>query len=193
MEKKEEQLLWNLFRKGDKKAFEDLFLAFNPTLVHVGRSMTHDALLVEDCIQDVFIDLWNKHLDLPEVQTVKYYLIVCFRRLLLANIKKGAVQVDWNVAAHEEAVESREYKMIEEQLVHTTNDKLRNGIDRLPDRQKQIIELRYMKSLSYEEICQEMSINYTSSRKLVYKAITNLKIFFGEERLMWLWLAWAVG
>lgn len=143
MRKEEEQFLWNSFRKGDKKAFESLFVAFNPTLVQVGKSMTLDALIVEDCIQDVFIDLWDKHSELPEVQTVKYYLIVCFRRVLVANIKKNSKQVDWNANTHEEVVQSREYKIIEEQLAHTTNDKLKNGIERLPDRQKQIIELRF--------------------------------------------------
>lgn len=174
MKKNIEQIQWNLFREGDRKAFEYVFLTFNPILFAVGLKMTSDKSLVEDSIHEIFIDLWNKKSKLPEVDTVKYYLIVCFRHKLLSYLKesKRAVEINEQLVTQ---VDPEEYKQIEDQLNTDTISKLKDAIDDLPPRQKEIIELRYLKSMSYDEIQEIMSINYTSSRKLVYKAINSLK------------------
>ncbi|MEQ6121454.1 sigma-70 family RNA polymerase sigma factor [Reichenbachiella sp. MALMAid0571] len=174
MKKKSEQILWNLFREGDRKAFENMFLKFNPILFTIGLKMTSDRSLIEDSIHEVFIDLWNKRSRLPEVDTVKYYLIVCYRRMLLLYLKESNRNVDINEQSFV-LVDSEEYKQIEDQLNTDTISKLKHAIEELPSRQKEIIELRFMKSMSYDEIQEIMEINYTSSRKLVYKAINNLK------------------
>lgn len=171
----EEKILWTEFIKGDKQAFEKLFLKFNPILYAVGLKITSDKSLVEDAIHETFIDLWNTHKNLTKVDTVKYYLIVCFRRVLVKQIKDQRKMVELKEDESIGIVNSTEYKLIEAQLNSETIDNLRLAIDNLPDRQKEIVELRYLKSKSYEEIEKIMSINYTSSRKLVYKAITNLR------------------
>jgi len=182
MKKNSEQIQWNLFREGDRKAFEHVFLTFNPILFTVGLKMTSDKSLVEDSIHEIFIDLWNKRSNLPEVETVKYYLIVCFRHKLLSYLKesKRAVEINEQLITQ---VDPEEYKQIEDQLNADTINKLKHAIDDLPPRQKEIIELRYMKSMGYDEIQEIMSINYTSSRKLVYKAINNLKKHLKNDNL----------
>jgi RNA polymerase sigma factor (sigma-70 family) len=170
-----DQITWHSFREGDKDAFERMFLVYNPVLFSVGKKITSDTALVEDSIQEMFIDLWNKHTALPAVDTVKYYLIVYFRRILFSHLKENSRLTEFKEDSYDIADDSIEYKLIEEQLNYETQQKLKKAIRNLPHRQKEIIELRYLNSLSYDEIIEIMSINYTSSRKLVYKAIKNLK------------------
>ena len=175
MEKEIEQNLWNSFREDDRIAFGRMFLKFNPILFSIGLKITNDRFLIEDCIHELFIDLWNKRSKLPSVDTVKYYVIVCFRRILLGYLKKNIRNVSICNVKKGISVNSAEYQLIEDQL---NGEKLRNlqrAVENLPARQKEIIELRYMKSMSYDEINEIMAINYNSSRKLVYKAIINLK------------------
>jgi RNA polymerase sigma-70 factor (ECF subfamily) len=186
MEMEQELHLWDLFRQGDRQAFEALFIRFNPVLIKIGRSMTADRLLPEDSAQDVFVDLWNKRQTLPEVQTVKYYLIVCYRRTLMQQLKKVNKMVDFVPETNGEQVQSSEYKLIEEQLQGNRSRQLHHAIDQLPQRQKEIIQLRYMQSMDYDQIGEQMGINYTSSRKLVYKAITNLKKAMGDKATLFL-------
>ena len=183
MEQGQEQKLWDAFRQGDRQAFEELFLTFNNTLFAVGLKLTDDKALAEDYIHEVFIDLWHKRKALKAVDNVKYYLVVCYRRLLVGYLSADSKKTNLYTEVSEPQVDSAEYKLIEEQLKKDTISKLKEAIDKLPERQKQIIELRYMKSMGYDEIENIMSINYTSSRKLVYKAITNLKKHLGTDLL----------
>jgi RNA polymerase sigma-70 factor (ECF subfamily) len=183
MEQGQEQQLWDAFRQGDRQAFEELFLMFNNTLFAVGLKLTDDKALAEDYIHEVFIDLWHKRNALKAVDNVKYYLVVCYRRLLVGHLSADSKKTNLYTEVSEPQVDSAEYKLIEEQLKKDTISKLKEAIDKLPERQKQIIELRYMKSMGYDEIENIMSINYTSSRKLVYKAITNLKKHLGTDLL----------
>jgi RNA polymerase sigma factor (sigma-70 family) len=47
--------------------------------------------------------------------------------------------------------------------------------DKLSPRQRQIINLYYVKHLKYEEICNVMGINYQSVRNLMHRSITRLR------------------
>ena len=42
--------------------------------------------LTEDCIQDLFTELWSKHEGLSEVRNVKYYLFKCLRHKILYKL-----------------------------------------------------------------------------------------------------------
>ena len=54
---KNDVLLWQAFKKGDSTAFEQLYKKYFKDLGRYGLRLNPDKDLVEDAIQDVFIDL----------------------------------------------------------------------------------------------------------------------------------------
>jgi RNA polymerase sigma factor (sigma-70 family) len=171
--------IWCSFREGDKQAYSYIFVQYKDVLYSYGLTIVPDEELVCDCIQELFLDLWLKRQNLAEVQTIKYYLLVCFRRLLMSKIetrKKHLHQARQAADFLDETyTESSETELIHEQFLTESHDKLAASLDHLPKRQKEALYLRYYEKLSYEEIMEVMALSYKSVRNLVSLAIQLLR------------------
>ena len=55
-----DQDLWQDLGAGDRNALDYIYYSQVPTLLSYGRHLTPDSTLVDDCIQDLFVDLWIK-------------------------------------------------------------------------------------------------------------------------------------
>ena len=54
----DDALLWNSLKAGDEKSFSILFKKYYETLIRYGNSFFPFTEKVEDCVQDVFTDVW---------------------------------------------------------------------------------------------------------------------------------------
>lgn len=52
-----DEKLWESCLKGDKEAFHELYCRFYALLRNYGIKLLPDKNLVEDCVQDIFINL----------------------------------------------------------------------------------------------------------------------------------------
>jgi RNA polymerase sigma factor (sigma-70 family) len=167
-------LLWESFRKGDKDAFAALFREHYETLFRFGNKFTTDTELLEDSIQELFIELWQAKSETPVLsvkayllKSLKYKLLKVFRQKgkTLPLLDNGDVAFEW----------SHETFLIIEQETAEKKQLVLNALGRLSNRQKEIIYLKYYQNLSYEEVSEIMNINYQVARNLLYQAIKSLK------------------
>ncbi|HEY8970924.1 MAG TPA: sigma-70 family RNA polymerase sigma factor [Puia sp.] len=166
--------LWESFRKGDKEAFAALFREHYSTLYKFGNKFTTDTELLEDCIQELFVELWQAKSQAP-VYSVKAYLLKSLKyKLLKAFRKSGKIlplydngDVPFELS-HETLLISQQENKVKKQMVI-------EALGRLSHRQKEIIYLKYYQNLSYEEVSEIMNINYQVARNLLYQAIKSLK------------------
>lgn len=56
-----DEKLWESCLKGDKEAFRELYCRFYALLRNYGIKLLPDKNLVEDCVQDIFINLIQNH------------------------------------------------------------------------------------------------------------------------------------
>jgi RNA polymerase sigma-70 factor (ECF subfamily) len=76
-----EQELWEGIRQSDESAFTQVFDKFHATLYNYGRKLCDDSGLVEDAVQEVFIDIRRLRKNLtPNVSSIKFYLYGSLRR-----------------------------------------------------------------------------------------------------------------
>jgi RNA polymerase sigma factor (sigma-70 family) len=61
---------------------------------------------------------------------------------------------------------------------------IRDAINRLPERQKEVIYLRYILDFKNEEIAQIINITHQAVRNTLYKAIENLRKTISKEDLI---------
>lgn len=171
-------MLWESFRKGDKEAFATLFREHYDILFRFGSKFTTDSELLEDCIQELFLELWQAKSKTP-VLSVKAYLLKSLKyKLLKAFRKRGNLQqlIDNGDIAFEW---SHETVLILEQETAEKRQRVQDALGRLSNRQKEIIYLKYYQNLSYEEVSEIMNINYQVARNLLYQAIKSLKNMIG--------------
>jgi RNA polymerase sigma factor (sigma-70 family) len=170
--------LWQGFKEGDRQAFDVLLRQYYPLLSNYGLRLVSDKLLVEDCLQDFFIDLWNRRAGLGIPQNLNAYLLSSFRRRLFREKDKNnrlgfksELSEDYNFEVQFDI----ETQLIEREDENKTYEKLKQHIDSLTKRQKEAIYLRFYQELDYTDIAQIMAINQHSAINLVYDALKLLR------------------
>ena len=187
MDRKQDQhsILWNSFKRGDWEAYTSLYHAFYRPLNNYGYKFTRDVDLIEDSIHDLFITLWTNKDNLGNPLSVKNYLYKAIRNILFRKIKAASrfseIQetdetIPFEVSYDHQLITNEEEKRIQ--------DTVKAVLNKLPARQQEIIYLRFFDGLSYEEISDIMSINVSSTYKLLYKALDNLQQALGCVTLL---------
>jgi len=171
--------LWNTFRRGDRQAFGCLSSLFYQPLFNYGTKLCEDQELVEDCIQDLFLDLWRRREYIGHTDHVKFYLLKSLRRKIFLEKR---TREKW-ISAHGDLENSLEFVgdfSVEAKIISSETDsfrlkKLQQILELLSKRQREVIYLKFYQELDYEQISTMMSITYQSARNLVHTAIRDLQ------------------
>ena len=169
------ELLSN-FINGDTAAFSKLYNLHVNLLYNYGCKLTTDVELLKDCIQDVFIKIYNKRTELDTVANFKSYIIISLKNKLCDESRKRVNLSD--VAVEELDVVSSDN--IERDYIDNENEILNNVfvtkiLDQLSPRQRKAIILYYIEEKKYEEICVLMEMNYQSVRNLIHRGISKMR------------------
>jgi RNA polymerase sigma factor (sigma-70 family) len=65
---------------------------------------------------------------------------------------------------------------------------LKTKLEQLPERQREVIHLRYFQNLKNEEIADIINVNYQSVSNLLHRAVKNLKKQLIAKRSTFLFL-----
>lgn len=174
-----DQQLWLAVRDSDEKAFAMLFVRYHGILYNYGCKLHTDANLIEDVIQDVFIDIWRLRANLTsEIISVKFYLYRAVRRrvhglsdslnMLMMDKLDGEIERNFTLANDEPA-------MIESESAAMLSQRIQSLITNLPPRQLEVLTLRYFDDFSVAEIASIMEITEKSVRNHLFKAISSLR------------------
>ena len=184
-----ESLLWSQLREGRKAALEKLYRSHAPILLQYGSKFSADWQLVEDCLQDLFIDLWQRREQLAPVASVQSYLLVAMRRRVIRQLGRRQKretseepeehQFDCEIAIDEQ-IAARE-------LTQEQHLQLKAALQQLSPRQKEAIYLKYQLGMDYEDIGKALDISYQSVRNLVHSALSRLKKLLIQGWWIGLW------
>lgn len=169
-------LLWNDFRTGNDKSFDKIYLAYVQPLYRYGSKFTNDKEFVFDCIQEVFVDLFVHRQTLGETNNIKLYLFISLKRKIIRSLHKtNLIQSFPDNELPFLSIYSSENEIPDIDDDKGKINELNRALESLSCRQKEVIYLRYVSELSYEEICQVLDLNYQSVRNLVHRAIEKLR------------------
>lgn len=178
----EELHVWRRFKEGSEADFTLLYRRYAPVMLRYGTKLSPDRDLVKDCIQQVFFQVWKSRENLSTPPNVKNYLLKSFRCELAkkATFKNRHEPLPDDAVAGTEV--SRETTLIHEQASELTQQKIHRLLACLPERQREVIFLKYYTGLQYDEISDIMGIDQKSVYKLTYKAIDKLHRLFTEKQ-----------
>ena len=168
---------WDEFRAGSLEAFTALYNTHVRALYSYGRKFTPDADLVEDCIQDLFVELWKKREGLGPTDSAKYYLFAALRNRIIRQ-KQTAARRTAETFPEEDEFEitlSPEASLINDQVTREQQLYLEQALGKLTRRQREAIYLKFFECLSYDEVARVMQLELRSVYNLVSKAIETLK------------------
>lgn len=164
------------FVNGNLAAFSKLYNMHVNMLYNYGCRLTTDMELLKDCIQEVFIKIYNKQSELDTVLNFKSYLFISLKNKLCDESRK---RVHLSDVAVEElnimASDNVEKDYIAAEKVEQTNSFIAKMLDKLSPRQRTAIEMYYIEEQKYEEICVAMNMNYQSVRNLIHRGMLKLR------------------
>ncbi len=168
--------VWDDFREGDHQSFALLFETFSDSLYRYGMKFISDEDIVKDCIQDLFIKLYNNRQTLSPTQNPKFYLLLSLKNLIIDTIARNkriayVSPEDLPFLATYQYGEDEDHKSMDEEV----KEKFEKVLSLLNPRQKEAIYLRFQQDMSYEEISQLLGINYQSARNLIHRSITKIR------------------
>lgn len=159
---------------GDIEAYSGLYKEYYKRLYNYGRKFTGYSHLIEDSIQEVFLDLWNRRNKLSHVESPNFYLYSSFRYILIRKIRQHD-KIVLNEAAEEDYEFSSEHVTISNELDEELQVKLKNAIKTLTGRQLEAIFLRYYEDLSYKDVASILNISVKATYKIVARSLSALK------------------
>jgi RNA polymerase sigma factor (sigma-70 family) len=166
--------LWQATAQGDREAFGILFRRHYALLYQYGSRICSDSATLEDCIQELFVELWQKKSTQP-VQSVKAYLMQALKFKLYKSFRNNKPTQDVEEINHEPFVMGHDDFLIHGQENEEKTKQIIEALDKLPSRQKEVIYLKIYKGLSYEEVSQVMEINYQVVRNLLCQALKTFR------------------
>lgn len=169
--------LWANFVNGNQKAFASIYNEHIDSLYVYGFKICPDQDLIKDCIQDVFINLFQHGSQLLEPSNVKFYLFKVLKHRIYKKLRKERKYGE--LSTRNVDFFQTEY-CIEREIIHAEIDRSRKRLihlitNELSSKQQEILYLRFTMGFTYREISEILMIDHNSVRKQVYRAIKKLR------------------
>jgi RNA polymerase sigma factor (sigma-70 family) len=172
-------LWWEAVCLGEKDAFLNLYKSLYRSLAGFGLRVCNDSELVTDTLNQVFLEIWEKHDTLPRVEQVESYLRTILKRKILKKIeheqrlnKAIAIIVREDEALLEIPYEELIVKIQSDELVKAS---LLAALEKLTPQQRKLIQLRFYDGLSYEEVAKISQLTVRTAYNTIYTALKYLR------------------
>ncbi len=173
----QDQVLWELYREGDKQSLGSLAERYYSVLRRYGLKFMIDESTVEDCIQELFLQLWQNRLQINDTCSVKHYLLKSLRNHIIQYLRTEKhfidLDTDWDCTLPKET--DAETLMIQEEDLSHQMSELKRQLLTLPVREREALYLRYYENLSVPEIAEMMHVNRQSVSNFLQKALSKLR------------------
>ncbi|HEX9221598.1 MAG TPA: RNA polymerase sigma-70 factor [Gemmatimonadaceae bacterium] len=168
-----ERDLQERIRAGDERAFDSVFRTHYAHLVRVAESMLRERALAEEIAQEVMLELWRRRESLEVEQTFAAYLIRSTRNRALNHIRHQRVVAREAAAA---AIEPQTSRSAEEELLAVElQQAVREAIDALPEKSREVFRLSREQGLKYVEIASVLEISVKTVEKRMGQALSELR------------------
>lgn len=169
-----DESLFELIKKNDKGAFEELYDRFSSLLYLHAYRMLRDQEEARDVVQEMFINLWEKKENIV-IKTVSAYLYSSIRNRVLDKISKekskskylesmSFYQVNYNHEIPDRQLYEKELKTL-----------IEKEIDCMPKRMREIFLLSRFEYLTHRKIGEKLGISEATVKKQVNNALKILK------------------
>lgn len=181
--KQEEDFYWQqLFYQGEITALEFFYKKYYNLLYNYGLKLLNDPVLIQDFIQDIFYKLCKRGRQ-KRITNLKVYLLRALRNTIYDYYAErreiiGMEEIVFSIP-EDDVVFNSFFARTDEEL-HKWKSLL-DAINSLPNQQKHILYLFYIKGLSHKEISEIMEINLQSSMNTLSKALKKLRTTLTDD------------
>ncbi|HEY0669832.1 MAG TPA: RNA polymerase sigma-70 factor [Sphingobacteriaceae bacterium] len=167
--------LAGLIKQEDQLAYTELFDRYKGVLYSHAYRLLEDHDEAEDVIQDVFLTLWQKRMELEISGTLSSYLYVAVRNRIFKLFARKKVAQRYSASLQKFKGEDHNYteeKLLERELAAI----IEREVEALPEKMREVFLLTRDNTRSYKEIGAQLEISEKTVRNQVYNALQLLKV-----------------
>jgi RNA polymerase sigma-70 factor (ECF subfamily) len=174
----EDRVLVASAKKGDQKAFERLIKKYRKSVYYMLLKMVKNPDDAEDLTQEAFAKAFNSIEKFDSTFAFSTWLFRIATNNCIDFIRKKRVQtvsIDQPMDGDDGSqmrfdVRDDNLDPNDSMLKSQRKRYLTMAIDRLPEKYKQLVELRYFQELSYEEVATELNIPLGTVKAQLFRA-----------------------
>ncbi len=172
-----------------KNNFEDIYIAYYSRMKRFAQSYVIYEEEAENIVQDIFIDIWEKRIDLSSISNISGYLFLMLKNKCIDNIRRIKAETKALTEIQKENEISLKLKFdslqaLDNKFLSDSNfDQLiEQAINNLPEKCRQIFVMNKFDGKKQRDIANELDISIhtvESQMSIAYKKLKEeLKEYF---------------
>ncbi len=177
--RKEEE--WKLIEQArelhDEQSYTEIFARYKGYVFHLVLQMVRDHDLAEDLMVEIFSKAFRKLDTFQPMSSFSSWISTIAKNHTLDYLrKKRPIKVSLDAAMDNDddapymELEDDNPIAIDQIIIAERNRRLRTIVDKLKPKYRTLIELRYYKELSYDEIAQQLNIPLGTVKAQLFRA-----------------------
>lgn len=153
--------------------FLDTLMHLQPAMQLMAERLLHSVTDAEDAVQETVVELWEKRSRLGKVQNLEGYAMQAVKYRCLSLLRRSK-SLSLDEMSDLESL-SDEDAVAEAALMEERAAALDRMMERLPEKQRLAIQMRYIDQLSHEEMQQRLKMSSTHVYATLSRAMSALK------------------
>lgn len=152
----------------DAETFKQVFLPHHQKLYRIAFRIVQNQINAEDIVQDTYVKLWEKRMDLDDINNAEAFSIIVLRNSCLDFLRssKNKQTEEFNPNINKASDVS-----ISDQIeIQDTATRIRAIINKLPEQQKQVLTFKDCDGYSHEEIEMITGLSAINIRVILSRA-----------------------
>jgi len=171
-------------QQNDEQALADLMRNYYEALYNYAARFTTDEDIIKDCLQEVFISLWQRRESAATILSLRYYLLRAVKNKVLKSLHynmRKTRSLDDSSSYDFFQEYSVEKMIIDKQISEEQAVILRRTLAQLSKRQHELIYLKFYQHLDHAQIGELMNLSRQSVYNLLHETIQKLRSLWQAE------------
>ena len=178
-----DEILLQQLSQNDQAAFTAIYERYWKLLFREAMNVLRSQKEAEDCVQELFVSLWNRRQTLS-ITTLRAYLQTAVRYQCIDRIEKNMIRGGYleDFTTYMEA--NQTMPSIEEELyARELAANIDQVMDKMPGKMREVFRLSRQEHLTHREIAARLQISEETVKKQIYLALRILKSNLGNASL----------
>lgn len=182
MPDEDDKQLVSLLKKTEVKAFDILFHKYSQRLYHFSFSLLKNEEDAKEIVQETFLRIWNRRLEVDSGKSFKSYLFTISYHLIIDQLRLRLKDQEYRNFLQDYFKISNfsvDSKIDYEELTQ----KIDQVIEELPEKRKRIYKLSREEGMSNNEIAEKLGISTKTVENQITLSLRYLKLRLGKHML----------
>ncbi|OIN55515.1 RNA polymerase sigma factor [Arsenicibacter rosenii] len=173
-----DELLLVELRNDDEQAFREIYLRYWKKLYHLACRKIESVEVVEELVQDVFLNLWERRAT-ARINHLEAYLTTAIRYTVINHIKTLIVHdkfLDHSLRYSSGSVNSTDEQVDLDDLML----RMEVALHELPEKTRQVFRLNRIEYKSVKEVATQLNMPQRTVEYHLHLAIRSLKVLLRD-------------